>query len=86
MDIFHFALRPGGRLFLGSSESMDEDITHFRPLDKKHRLYEQVPAPRPGLPLPVGPGTLQRALEARARKGIVVHGTVCAKSPAARAA
>ena len=34
-------------------------------LDKKHRIFVQRPSSRAGLPMPVGPGTLARALEAQ---------------------
>ena len=45
-DIFHYALRPGGRLFLGMSESVDNDSGLFAVIDKKYRVYEQRPAVR----------------------------------------
>ncbi|KQV50395.1 hypothetical protein ASC95_13535 [Pelomonas sp. Root1217] len=63
LDIFHFALRPGGTLFLGSSESVDDFSTLFSVLDKKNRVFRQRPTPRNGLPVPSGPGTLALALE-----------------------
>jgi two-component system CheB/CheR fusion protein len=65
LDIFHFALRPGATLFLGSSESVEEGSLLFSVLDKKHRLFRQRPLPRAGLPVPSGPGTLARAIEAQ---------------------
>jgi two-component system, chemotaxis family, CheB/CheR fusion protein len=58
LDIFHFALKPDGLLFLGSSESVDEDSRLFRILDKKHRIYGRKSTSRPGLPVPSGPSTL----------------------------
>ena len=39
LEIFHFALRPGGFLFLGSSESADAAPGLFTVVDKKHRIY-----------------------------------------------
>ncbi len=36
--ILHYALRPGGFLFLGSSEAAEGD--YFRTLDKRHRLFQ----------------------------------------------
>ncbi len=39
LDIFHFALRPGGLLFLGSSETVDGEHTLFAAIDKTHRIY-----------------------------------------------
>ncbi len=38
---FHYALRPGGHLFLGPSESVASQAHLFAPLDKRHRLYER---------------------------------------------
>ena len=67
LDIFHFALKPSGLLFLGSSESLDEGSALFSAIDKRHRIYVQRPAQRTGLPVPAGAGTLQRALEAQER-------------------
>ena len=39
LEMFHFALRPGGYLFLGSSESADAASSHFDVVDKHHRIY-----------------------------------------------
>ena len=36
---FHFSLRPGGYLFLGSSESAELCDEFFIPVDKKNRIY-----------------------------------------------
>ncbi len=36
---FHYALRPGRHLFLGSSEGVASQAHLFAPLDKRHRLY-----------------------------------------------
>jgi two-component system CheB/CheR fusion protein len=38
LQLFHFALRPGGLLFLGMSESADAAAELFHPIDKKHRI------------------------------------------------
>ncbi|WKB51989.1 CheR family methyltransferase [Eleftheria terrae] len=38
-EMFHFALRPGGYLFLGSSESADAASQLFSVVDKKNRIY-----------------------------------------------
>ena len=51
-ETFHFALRPGGLLMLGSSEAIGGSPL-FGPLDKKHRLFERREMPRPSLPLPL---------------------------------
>ena len=39
LELFHFALRPGGYLFLGSSESADAASSLFDVVDKRHRIY-----------------------------------------------
>ena len=36
---FHYALRSGGHLFLGPSESVASQAQLFAPLDKRHRIY-----------------------------------------------
>ena len=77
-DIFHFALRPGGRLFLGTSEAVDEGSPLFAVLDKKQRLYLQRPGPQRLIAVPTGPGTLARALalQERTRERPTVPGRV----------
>jgi two-component system CheB/CheR fusion protein len=37
--IFHYALNPGGILFLGSSESLGEYSSLFEVIDRKHNIY-----------------------------------------------
>ncbi|WP_445576734.1 PAS domain S-box protein [Pseudomonas sp. E141] len=39
LQMFHFALRPGGYLFLGSSESADGCQDLFVPVDKRNRIF-----------------------------------------------
>lgn len=77
-DIFHFALRPGGRLFLGTSEAVDDASPLFAVLDKNQRLYTHRPAPQRLIAVPTGPGTLARslALQERARERPTVPGSV----------
>ena len=41
MSIFHYALRPGGLLFLGSSELPDASRRLFAPVDRKHKLFRR---------------------------------------------
>ncbi|MGJ0507093.1 MAG: chemotaxis protein CheB [Methylocystis sp.] len=48
---FHFALRPGGYLFLGSSESAESPLSAFRSIDRDARLYQRMPASVNGLRL-----------------------------------
>ncbi|MFK0310098.1 CheR family methyltransferase [Pseudomonas sp. NPDC090233] len=39
LQMFHFALKPGGILFLGSSEAADACPELFTPVDKRNRIY-----------------------------------------------
>ncbi|MEJ5211541.1 MAG: CheR family methyltransferase [Burkholderiales bacterium] len=39
LNVFHFALKPGGYLFLGESETTGEDHHLFECLDKRHHLF-----------------------------------------------
>ena len=57
-EIFHFALKPEGLLFLGASESVEDGSPLFRIVDKRHRLYLRKAAARIGLPVPSGPSSL----------------------------
>ena len=41
LEIFHFALRPGGAMFLGASESAEITPGEFTPIDKKRRIYRR---------------------------------------------
>ncbi|MEJ2079560.1 MAG: chemotaxis protein CheB [Acidobacteriota bacterium] len=40
--LFHYALKPGGYLFLGSAESVEADAGLFEPVDRKHRVYRRL--------------------------------------------
>lgn len=46
LQTFHFALKPGGYLFLGSSESAESVAEYFTPVDKKNRIYRARPTGR----------------------------------------
>ena len=52
LRMFHFALKPGGFLFLGSSESADACPQLFQVVDKRHRIYaaRETPAQLSGMP------------------------------------
>jgi two-component system CheB/CheR fusion protein len=39
IPLFHYALNPGGFLFLGASETVGEGLDLFAPLDRKARIY-----------------------------------------------
>ncbi len=42
IPMFHYALNPGGVLFLGSSESVGEYTDLFKSLDRKGKLYQRL--------------------------------------------
>jgi two-component system, chemotaxis family, CheB/CheR fusion protein len=65
LQMFHFALKPGGYLFLGSSESVDAASPYFDLVDKKHRIFRartssQATVQVPALPLRAGPANLPK--------------------------
>jgi len=57
--VFHFALKPGGLLFLGGSESLGDGHALFAPLDKHNRIYVRRSVPRPSWQIPVLPPAAQ---------------------------
>ncbi|MGN6059529.1 MAG: CheR family methyltransferase, partial [Sphingomicrobium sp.] len=50
IPIFHFSLRPGGILLLGSSENVTRHQKLFAPVDRKHRLFRRLETPTRVLP------------------------------------
>jgi two-component system CheB/CheR fusion protein len=41
MRTFHYALKPGGYLFLGTAESITRSAKYFAIVDEKHRIFER---------------------------------------------
>jgi two-component system CheB/CheR fusion protein len=63
IPIFHFSLRPGGILFLGSSENVTRHHKLFAPIDRKHRLFRRMETPTRILPqFPLTPRLGRREL------------------------
>src|SRR5271156_2071430 len=61
--LFHFALREGGVLMLGGSETVGSVDDRFKPISKKQRIYRQIGHTRPGeVDFPIGPGGGVRTL------------------------
>jgi two-component system, chemotaxis family, CheB/CheR fusion protein len=61
--LFHFALREGGVLMLGGSETMGSLGDRFEPISKTQRIYRQIGHSRPGeVDFPIGPGGGTRTL------------------------
>jgi two-component system CheB/CheR fusion protein len=48
ISLFHYALRPGGLLLLGSSETVGSLPDRFKSVAKTERLYRKIGANRPG--------------------------------------
>jgi two-component system CheB/CheR fusion protein len=48
ISVFHFALREGGVLLLGSAETVGSGVTRFEVMSKKERIYRRIGRSRPG--------------------------------------
>ncbi|MFZ0591218.1 MAG: CheR family methyltransferase, partial [Bryobacteraceae bacterium] len=54
VPIFHYALRPGGYLFLGPAENVNSHGELFRSVDKTHRIFQKKEAfPHPAVEFPL---------------------------------
>src|SRR5580704_9699648 len=61
--LFHFALREGGVLMLGNSETVGRLDDRFEPISKAQRIYRQIGRSRPGeVDFRIGPGGAARTL------------------------
>ncbi len=69
MRTFHYALKPGGRLFLGASESVTRSTSLFGAEDRKHRIFQRREVDRPSLPDFSGGGRRLEATGARGASG-----------------
>ena len=60
LEVFHFALKPNGILFLGQSESLGRQSDRFEAISRSHRIFRRVGSttrvPRPFEGLWSGPG------------------------------
>ena len=64
LPIFHYALRRGGLLMLGSSETVGAQDDLFKPVDKKNKIYRRRETATPQLPeLPGGAGRKQASTD-----------------------
>ena len=78
-DTFHFSLRSGGLLFIGSAESSAVEGL-FAPVDSKHRLYVRRSVPRaavwkmPGLPMRAVEPILSSRVTARSTHALPMLG------------
>ncbi|MGE0468325.1 MAG: chemotaxis protein CheB [Nitrospira sp.] len=53
MEMFHYALKPGGYLVLGTSESIGSSTDLFEPVDRRHKIYQKKAMPTSAYHLPV---------------------------------
>ena len=58
---FHFALRPGGLLFIGGAETVSADSELFEAVAKQFRVYRRIGRSRPELLSFASPGGCARA-------------------------
>jgi two-component system CheB/CheR fusion protein len=62
--LFHFALKEGGFLFLGPSETIGHQIDLFEPLSKKWRIYRRIGPTRPErVAFPIGDALKRQVTE-----------------------
>jgi two-component system CheB/CheR fusion protein len=74
IPIFHYSLRPGGYLFLGTSENVSQFPELFAALDKKHRIFRRRDdsMARVRLPLALGKARpAQNSIEGSARHAML---------------
>ncbi len=69
IPIFHYALRPGGYLFLGMAENVSQFKELFRPMDAKHRIFVRREGPSSRLNLPSAMGALRASPPSERPKG-----------------
>jgi two-component system CheB/CheR fusion protein len=67
LEMFHFALKPGGYLFLGNAETAESLTDMFIPIDKKNRIYRARPTARAASYTGPLPGNVARLPEAPRR-------------------
>jgi len=77
IPLFHYALRPGGYLFLGLSENVAQYNDLFRSLDRKHRLFQRRDlVSRPIIPLrQFLPHARQDTATSEASQSALLHGS-----------
>lgn len=70
IPIFHYALKPSGYLFLGTSESVGQHTDLFSTVDKKQRLFRarEHGSPKARLPLLIGEGVRSSAFSTELRE------------------
>jgi two-component system, chemotaxis family, CheB/CheR fusion protein len=63
IPLFHFAMRPGGFLFLGNSENVSRHAKLFAPVDRRFRIFRQIETMTRTLPdFPLSASAERRAI------------------------
>jgi two-component system CheB/CheR fusion protein len=75
LPTFHYALRPSGYLFLGSSENVSHHRDFFTPLDKQQRIFRCRMDVAASSPLPTGYGLTAATAPGDTRPGRGVDAT-----------
>ncbi len=63
LPVFHYALKPGGFLFLGASESIGSSTDLFEPFRKEHRIFTKRAVPTPMFRMHFAPVNLEGKTE-----------------------
>jgi two-component system CheB/CheR fusion protein len=70
ISLFHFALRNGGYLFLGTAETLGRQTDLFHPVSKRWRIFHRMGSTRPErAEIPVTAGAPRREVGIREHKG-----------------
>jgi two-component system CheB/CheR fusion protein len=70
ISLFHFALRNGGFLFLGTAETVGRQTDLFQPVSKRWRIFHRLGPTRPErVEIPVTAGAPRREVGIREQKG-----------------
>jgi two-component system CheB/CheR fusion protein len=76
LSLFHFALRPGGILFLGASEKVGNSRAYFEPASESQPIYRHLGHSRPGqVAFPIGGGDGIRARPLQVERPLVSRRT-----------
>lgn len=82
IPLFHFALKPGGFLFLGNSENVSRHSKLFAPVDRRYRIFRQVQSANrvlPDFPLTVTAGRRGLLEAPAAPRTVFVNGAAVTK-------
>jgi len=76
LSLFHFALRPGGILFLGASEKVGSSRVYFESVSESQPIYRHLGHSRPGqVDFPIGGGDGIRARPSQAERPLASRRT-----------